>query len=236
MSRCQIPLLFPGLFVTLGGVETPVCCPQAGNSRGRYGGGGGEAKASTQFLENCFYSSEQPCALGITAGNRASCMWCRQLEATLLILRGCLTTLTEAKERREPQAECPCLILGPRTSRDGSHHPSPLRRCHGGPQDCVVQWRMPQLTSLRSGPMCQQHSCHISGVTGPQEPRWLLGCSENGGGDGGTGGAMPRGLNSDLWATLEKHWRQGRINTFRGWRPGQAGDVKPRYIRNSWRN
>lgn len=152
MSRCQIPLLFPGLFVTVGGVETPVCCPQAGNSQGQYGGGGGEAKASTQFLENCFYSSEQHCALGITAGKRADCMWCRQPEATLLILRGCLTTLTEAKERRAPQAECPCLILEPRTSRDGSHHPSPLRRCHGGLRAVWCSGECPNLQASGPGP------------------------------------------------------------------------------------
>lgn len=46
--------------------------------------------------------------------------------------------------------------------------------------------------------------------------------SENGGGE-------PRELNSDLPVALEEHWRH-----VREWRLGQAGEVKPCDISNSW--
>lgn len=165
-------------------------------------------------------------------GSRTGYMWCKQLAAMLLILRGCLPTLAEAKERRAPRTECPCLILKPLTSSGGSHHPSPLGRCHGGLRTVGYSGKCPSWRAgrLRPGPVRQQHSCNVSGVTWPQETEraFRTAARMEGMTDGCAGGAAPRRLHSDLRATLGKHQ-----NTFRSWCPEQAGDVKPPYLRSS---
>ena len=91
MSLCQIPLLFPGMFVTLRGGETPV--PRQATFKGNLGAGqpgvlyNFSRTASFQFLQ----AVAVPGRLWLVAGE--SQMWSNQLEAMLLvlILRGCLT-------------------------------------------------------------------------------------------------------------------------------------------------
>lgn len=100
MSLCHILLLFPGLFVTVRGVETPVCCPQAGDLQGQYGGG--EAKARAQFLENCWFSvsPSNPVPWGLRLG--VGLTGCRQLGAMLLYLEDVQPAFTEAKASQAP--------------------------------------------------------------------------------------------------------------------------------------
>lgn len=61
----------PPTVVTLRRVETPVCCPQAGNLQGQYGGE--DARASAQLLENCWFPipPSNYCAMEMTAGSRS---------------------------------------------------------------------------------------------------------------------------------------------------------------------
>lgn len=91
MSLCQLPLLFPGMFVTLRGGETPV--PRQATFKGNLGVGqpgvlyNFPRTASFQFLQ----AIAVPGRLWLVAGETQ--MRSQQLEAMLLvlILRGSLT-------------------------------------------------------------------------------------------------------------------------------------------------
>lgn len=92
MSLCQIPLLFPGMFVTLRGGETPV--PRQATFRGNLGVG--QPGVLYSFSRSASFQFRQAIAVPgrswLVAGEPQ--MWSKQLEAVLLvlILRGRLSS------------------------------------------------------------------------------------------------------------------------------------------------
>lgn len=126
MSLCQISLLFPGLLLTLGVVETPVCCPQAGNLQGPYGVGEAGARVvswellvsyiSKQLLFHGDYSWKQEWSKCVPSS------W----KPCFLYLEDVQPVLTRAKRRRASLAEL-CLILELCTSVNVLMPPIPIR-------------------------------------------------------------------------------------------------------------
>lgn len=90
MSLCQIPLLFPGLFVTLRGAETPV--PRQANFKGNMGVGQPGGLHSFSRIAGFLFLQEVAVPWGLCLVAGVTQMWSKQLEATLLVLRGCLTS------------------------------------------------------------------------------------------------------------------------------------------------